>query len=61
VEGLAAALRSYGHMDPSSLRSKGGEAYRYLRSFHDIGPFRQAYRALIDTALASVGGDGGGP
>ena len=54
VDNLATALWKYSQTDPATLSAMGDRAYCYLSANHDIGPFHQQYRNLIEEALAST-------
>lgn len=54
VTSLVAALDHYLALDDQALRAKGEQAYRYLKTHHDIEEFRQRYLSLIESGLAAV-------
>jgi len=55
VPSLVRALDTYLGLSDEDLKTKGEQAYRYLREQHDIDVFRQEYLDLIQSGLRQAG------
>lgn len=53
VAALEAALEDYLSLEDGQLRRRGEAALDYLRHHHSLQDYRQAYRALIDSAIGA--------